>query len=223
MGKPYRLVVFDWEGTLGDTLGQIFNSVAIEARRLQFGEIDKQLARQSVDLGLVKALRKIFPDLSEEQHQQLLHAVQHSLIARTTEVFLIPGAKDFISRLHNAGIDIAIATNKGQQSLQRTLHISGLDTLFKVTRSAGQTAPKPSTQMLEEIIDTFGLTTDETLMIGDSITDIEMAKNLGVDAIGVDFYHQQHNALLAAGAMAVFDDYQHLADYLCLPKEGELK
>ncbi|KTC77007.1 HAD family hydrolase [Legionella brunensis] len=223
MSKPYRLVVFDWEGTLVDTLGQIFNSVATEAKRLNFGEIDEQLARQSVDLGLVKALRKIFPHLSEEQHQQLLLAVQQSLITRSTEIYLIPGAKDFVSRLHRAGIDIAIATNKGQQSLQRTLHASGLDNWFKVTRSAGQTAAKPATQMLEEILETFGVAADEALMIGDSATDMEMARNLGVDAVGVDFYHQQNAALLAAGAKAVFDDYEHLADYLHLPKEGGLK
>ena len=61
MGKPYRLVVFDWEGTLGDTLGQILNTVANEARRLQFGVLDEQLARQSVELGLVLAMKKTFP------------------------------------------------------------------------------------------------------------------------------------------------------------------
>lgn len=220
MGKPYRLVVFDWEGTLGDTLGQIFNSVATEAKRLNFGEIDEQLARQSVDLGLVNALRKIFPHLSEKQHQELLSAVQQSLISRSTEVYLIPGAKDFATRLDRAGIHIAIATNKGQQSLQRTLHACGLDELFKVTRSAGQTAAKPAPQMLEEIINVFGVSPEETLMIGDAATDMEMAKNFGVDAVGVDFYHQQEAALLAAGAKAVFDDYQRLADYLHLPKDG---
>ncbi|ASQ46795.1 HAD family hydrolase [Legionella clemsonensis] len=223
MSKSYRLVVFDWEGTLGDTLGQIFNSVATEARRLNFGEIDEQLARQSVELGLIKALRKIFPHLNESEHEQLLNAVQHSLISRTTEVYLIPGAREFVNQLHQAGIDIAIATNKGQQSLQRALHISGLDVFFKVTRSAGQTAAKPSPQMLEEILDAFDITPEEAVMVGDSITDMEMAESVGVDAIGVDFYHQQKDALLAAGAKAVFDDYQHLADYLHLPKKGGLK
>ncbi|MDI9819120.1 MULTISPECIES: HAD family hydrolase [unclassified Legionella] len=220
MGKLYRLVVFDWEGTLGDTLGQIFNSVAMEAKRLNFGEVDEQLARQSVELGLVKALRKVFPHLTEEQHEQLLQAVQQSLISRTTDVFLIPGAKAFIKRLHEAGIHIAIATNKGYQSLQRVLHISGLDAFFKVTRSAGQAPAKPCPQMLEEILAEFAVSADETLMIGDSATDMEMATNIGVDAVAVDFYHQQKEALLVAGAMAVFDDYERLADYLQLSEGG---
>ncbi|KTC86010.1 MULTISPECIES: HAD family hydrolase [Legionella] len=216
MGKPYRLVVFDWEGTLGDILGQILNSVSTEAKRLQFGELDEQLARQSVGLGLVLALKKSFPHLNEEQQEQLLLAVHQSLVSRTTEVYLIPGAREIAERLQHAGIDIGIATNKGHQSLQRVLQASGLDQLFKVTRSAGQTPAKPCPQMLEEIMDTYGVNAKETLMVGDSVSDIEMAKSIAVDAIGVDFYHQQEAALLNAGALAVFDDYQQLAKYLQL-------
>lgn len=217
MGKPYRLVVFDWEGTLGDTLGQILNTVATEAKRLQFGELDEQLARQSVELGLVLATKKVFPHLNEKQQEELLLAVHHALAARATEVYLIPGAKGIAQRLHDAGIYLGIASNKGQQSLHRVLQVSELDQLFQVTRSAGQASPKPCSQMLEEIMAEFDVTAEETLMVGDSVTDIEMAKNIGVDAIGVDFYHQQEAALRAAGALEVFDDYQHVADYLQLP------
>lgn len=217
MIKPYRLVVFDWEGTLGDTLGQIFHTVAMEARRLGFGEINEELARQAVDLGLVKALKKIFPHLNEEEQESLVGAVQNSLISKTTEIFLIPGAKEFVEKLVNRGIEVAIATNKGQQSLNRALILSRLDVFFKTTRSAGQTPAKPCPQMLEEILDECQVSSQDALMIGDSVTDIEMAKSIGVDAIGLDFYHQQRAALTAAGALKVFDDYDNLSLYLQLP------
>jgi len=217
MVKPYRLVVFDWEGTLGDTLGQILNTVANEAKRLQFGELDEQVARQSVELGLVLAMKKTFPHLNDEQHEQLLVAVHHALASRTAEVYLVPGVREIAQRLHDAGIYIAIASNKGQQSLQRVLHASELDKLFKVTRSAGQSPAKPCPQMLEEIMGEFDVSANETLMVGDSVSDIEMAKYIDVDAIGVDFYHQQETALRAAGALEVFDDYQEFASYLKLP------
>ncbi|MBA3535102.1 MAG: HAD-IA family hydrolase [Tatlockia sp.] len=217
MSRPYRLVVFDWEGTLGDTLGQILNTVATEAKRLQFGELNEQLARQSVELGLVLAVKKTFPHLNELQQEQLLLAVHHSLASRTAEVYLIPGAIDIAHRLTDAGINLAIASNKGQQSLQRVVHVSELDKFFKVTRSAGQSPAKPCPQMLEEIMAEFDASANETLMVGDSVNDIEMAKSIGVNAIGVDFYHQQEAALRAAGALEVFNDYQQLAEYLQLP------
>ncbi len=218
MSNPYQLIVFDWEGTISDTLGLILHTVAAEAHHLGFGDIDPYQARQYVDLGLVQALRKVLPHLSLGQHEQLLQAVQRAMVTRPTEVCLIPGAREIIQQMHDAHIDLAIASNKGQHSLARALHSTGLDTLFKVTRCAGQVSAKPNPQMLEEIMDEFGQKPSTTLMIGDSTTDIEMAKSINVAAIGVDFYHQNKEILKAAGALIVFDDYQSLAQFLKLPQ-----
>jgi phosphoglycolate phosphatase len=101
--------------------------------------------------------------------------------------------------------------------LQRALQTTGLSHFFTFTRSAGQVPAKPCPQMLEEIIAYWAVEPQATLMIGDSISDIEMAQCVGVDALGVDFYHQQADDLLCAGAIAVFDDYQKIGHYLELP------
>lgn len=217
MSRSYRLVVFDWEGTLGDTLGQILNTVADVAKSLQFGEFDESLARQYVVLGLVVAVKKLFPHLSMSQHEQLLQAVQYSLVTNPKKICLIPGAELIVQQLHKKGFMLAIATNKGQPSLQRALQATGLDAFFTITRSAGQVPAKPCPQMLLEIMETAEVSAEETLMVGDSPTDMEMAQQVFVDAIGVDFYDQQATSLRAAGALDVFDDYQQLASYLRLP------
>ena len=219
MSSPYSLIVFDWEGTLGDTLGQILQTVAVVAKGMGFGDLDEQLARESVVLGLVLAIKKLFPDLSMHQHEQLLAEVQQALVTHSANSCLIPGAKRFLQDLKQTGLTLAIATNKGQHSLQRALVSAGIDDLFTVTRSAGQVPAKPCPQMIEEIMDVCGATPSQTLMIGDSISDVEMALQAGVDVIGVDFYHQQAASLLAAGAMDVFDDYQQVAQFLSLASD----
>ena len=213
MKKPYRLVIFDWEGTLSDTLGPALKALAKEARHLQLGYFDECLARRSVTLGLTIAIKKLFPHASLQQHEQILVSVQEALSTSSTEVYLFPGIKSMIENMHRAGFELAIATNKGAHSLQRVLQETGLDEFFKVTRAAGQVPPKPCPQMLHEIMETFGAVASETVMIGDSIADIEMASLAGVDAIGVDFYHQQKASLFAAGASLVFDDDEQLAQY----------
>lgn len=218
MSNPYQLIVFDWEGTISDTLGLILHTVVIEAHNLGFGDVDPYQARQYVDLGLAQALRKLFPHLYLTQHEQLIQAVQRAMITRPSEVCLIPGAREIIQALHDANVDLAIASNKGQHSLARALQSTGLDKFFKVTRCAGQVTAKPAPQMLEEIMDEFGQQPDTTLMIGDAVTDIEMARNTNVTAIGVDFYHQNKDMLIAAGALEVFDDYQFVAQFLKLPQ-----
>ncbi|MGL5743156.1 MAG: HAD family hydrolase [Legionella sp.] len=220
MSNQYDLVVFDWEGTIADTLGVVLHVVATEANLLGFGDFEPAEARKYVDWGLVQSLKKVYPHLSTVQHQQLLYSVQQAMHSRHLEVCLVPGVRELIEQLHEAHINLAIATNKGQHSLIRALQTTGLDKLFKVTRSAGQVPAKPCPQMLEEIIEEYGGTAATTLMIGDSPTDMEMAKMLHVTAIGVDIYRQQEAALTAAGAVAVFEDYQQIAEFLNVSKSS---
>lgn len=219
MSNPYQLVVFDWEGTISDTLGPVLQIVTEEAQHLGFGEIDPQQARKYVDLGLTAALKKLLPDLTPTDYDKLFRSVQETMVTKPAEVYLIPGVLGFIKQLQADKVSLAIATNKGHQSLMRALQASGLDAFFKVTRSAGQVPAKPCPQMLEEIMDEFGEVAATTLMIGDSTTDMEMANSIGVTAIGVDFYHEQESVLKQAGAVAVFDDYALLAKYLARQQE----
>ena len=212
--KRYRLVVFDWEGTLSDPLEFVLNCIAVEAKRLRFGDMDEILARHSVEHGLINTVRRVFPHLTAFQYDMLLDSVQQSLMLRHGEVALVPGAKELVHALQQAGIDLAIATNRGERSLHRALQVSGLEEYFRVTRSAGQVPPKPCPQMLQEILMIFSVSAGDALMIGDSLADMEMAASIGMDAIGVNFYYQHASELLAAGALAVFDNYQALSEYL---------
>jgi len=217
MNMLYQLVVFDWEGTLGDPLGHVHDALKNEAEALGLGAYDVQLARRFVSLGLDKAVRKIFPDLALYQYERLLTGVQQALVSNHGSVYLFPGARRLIERLHQAGIDMAIATNRGSQALQRALQASELEAFFPVTRSADQAPAKPCPQMLEEILELTGVHAEKTLMIGDSTADIEMASAIHVPSIGVDFYEQQGNDLQAAGALRVFDDFAAIERYLGLP------
>ena len=216
MSMPYQLVVFDWEGTLGDPLGHVHDALKHEAKALGLEAYDVQRARRFVSLGLDKAVRKIFPNLSLHQYERLLAGVQQALVSNHGAVYLFPGARHVIEQLHHAGVEMAIATNRGQQALQRVLQVSELEAFFSVTRTAGQVPAKPCPQMLEEILALTGARAENTLMIGDSTADIEMARALDVPSIGVDFYYQQGDDLKAAGALDVFDDFAQIGRYLGL-------
>lgn len=220
MTKRYRLVVFDWEGTLTDTLGQILDVLKRESKAMGLGTMDEKVARNYIELGLVVSLKKLFPDANHATAERLLAKVQETLALRPSDVYLNPGAKEIVQQINQAGMDLAIATNKSQPSLQRALQLSGLNLYFSVTRSAGQVPAKPFPQMLEEIMELCAVTPEQTLMVGDSLSDIEMARYAGVDAIGVHFYHQEEQVknMLEAGALDVFDDYQQLANFLGLDK-----
>lgn len=217
--KSYHLVVFDWEGTLEDISGQFINTLTSEAARLQLGEVDEHAVRRYLGLGERVLVQKLFPHVSAIQHEKLLQALQHSFAFRPSPVYLMPGARNLLESMQRAGLALAIATNRGQQSLERALQMSGLEDFFPVTRCAGQVPAKPCPKMLEQIMETYDIAPEHTLMVGDSVIDIEMAQSIPVDAIGVDFYYQveQQKELLALGALVVFNGYDQLADYLRLP------
>ncbi len=215
MDKRYELIIFDWEGTLGDTIGQAIHRIAVEAGKAALDH--DGVIEDAFQANLNHAARGFFPSWSDEQIEQFCLRKSASCKSEPSDLYLLPGAKAFIEQLHQAEVDLAIASNKGQQSLQSALHRSALLPFFRITRSAGQTPPKPCPQMLEEILAELMLTPTDALMIGDSVSDIEMATLIGMDVIGFDYYHQNTEALLQMGALRVFDSYLDIAQFLNLP------
>jgi len=217
MVKRYRLLVFDWEGTLGeDTIGQVIKAIRESAVRLGLGEVDQALAQKSVYLGLIKAIHRLFPNARLHQQEALFSAVNSSLAKSSVAINLIHGAFDVVERAFNAGYLLAVATNKSQQSLNKALQASGLGRYFLVNRCAGHVPAKPCPQMLQELMDVFDVRPEETLMIGDSLSDMEMAQTLSVDALGIDIHQLNTIELLTAGAQMVCVDYSQVADFLQL-------
>jgi phosphoglycolate phosphatase len=218
MSTPYRLVVFDWEGTLADTLGQILRAIIYEAKQLNLGEVNLEHARRAITLGPVVALKRLFPHLSAHQHSELLQTAQQTMLMNSDDICITDGALQVLTQLKDEGIQLAVATNKGRQSLQRDLDASGIAAFFDVTRTASEAPAKPCPQMLEEIMTQCNVSATQTLMVGDSTSDMEMAVQLNVHAVGVDLYHQSEFSLRQAGASEVFHSFQDLADYLELSK-----
>lgn len=215
--KQYRLIIFDWEGTLSDTLGLVLDCVSAEAKELNLGSFDEARARQYVDLGLVNTIKKVFAHATKELQSALLDAVQRKLMRQHGQTYLFPGAKALVQRIDKAGTHLAIASNKSQLGLQRALERSQLENYFHVVRTASTCAPKPSPEMVNQILAHFDIAPADAVMIGDSTIDMEMAKKINMDAIGINFYHKSDHDLLDSGAKVVFNNYDALTDFLHLP------
>jgi phosphoglycolate phosphatase len=217
MSRSFDLIVFDWEGTLGDPLGYVLHVLEQQATMLKFPPFDSDAARRCVVFGLERAVKKLFPTLALHQHERLLHAIQHALQGHHGETCLFPGARKLIACIQQAGIHLAIATNKSSHALQRSLQTTALTSFFPITRCADHVPAKPCPQMLEEIMAIYDIAPSSTLMIGDSVADMEMAEFAHVQGVGVDFYRQHAASLRAAGAVEVFDNYDQLGCFLGLP------
>lgn len=92
-----------------------------------------------------------------------------------------------IQDLYAQGKTLAIATGKKRKGLERVLPNSGIEAFFTTTKTADETAGKPNPLMLEQILVETGTRIENAVFIGDSIHDIRMANNIGMDSIAVSY------------------------------------
>ncbi len=188
MSRRYDLIVFDWDGTLMDSLGRILNCFRAATVDVGVPYPGDDAVRDIVGLGLQEAMEALFPDSDSDLHQRLQEAYrEHFLVRDRTEMEFFPGVNEGLPRLRAQGHHLAVATGKARRGLDRLLADSPLRELFSATRCADETRSKPHPLMLEEILRETGVPAERAIMIGDSIFDMEMARNAGMDALAVSY------------------------------------
>jgi phosphoglycolate phosphatase len=214
MGKRFELIVFDWDGTLMDSTGAIVASIQAAARDLDIDPPSDERAHHIIGLGLIDALRHALPDLPAERYQDVALRYRHHYMARDHELLLFEGAMDMIDELGAAGYALAVATGKTRKGLDRAFEVSGLGPRFHASRCADECRSKPHPQMLEELMDEFGVEPAATLMIGDTTHDLLMAKHAGVAALGVAYGAHPREALEAEAPLYCAGNVAQLAEWL---------
>lgn len=210
MAKRYDLVVFDWDGTVMDSTGVIAGSIQAACRDLGLAEPSDAVARHVIGLGLDEALRQAVPEVPESQRGNLVERYRHHYLAQDEAILLYEGASQTIAELHAAGYWLAVATGKSRRGLERAMQASGMEPYFHATRTADQTFSKPNPAMLLEIMGELGVPAQRVLMVGDTTHDLQMARNAGVDSVGVTHGAHPAGQLRAMEPLALLDDFAGL-------------
>ena len=214
MTYPYRLVVFDWEGTLADPLGALVNFLWTEVNQQGWAAFTQSQVRHYLLDGLPSAVKSLFTGLSEQQVYAMIERAERTVSQDRNKVFIFSGIKSLLNQLRSLNISMAIASNKSQSSLQHAIEISELGQYVDTYRGAGVLPLKPNPQMLIEILDFFQIEPHDVVMVGDSFADIEMARNVNVDAIAIDWYGSGIWNTNKMGAKAVVNSIEQLAALL---------
>lgn len=183
----YQLIVFDWDGTLMDSAGAIVRAIQGACRDLELPVPPDSRARHVIGLGLTDALQHAVPELTEARYPEMIEAYRQHYLSGDHELELFEGAAALIAQLRDAGYWLAVATGKSRLGLDRALQHCGLGPSFHATRCADECRSKPHPQMLEELMNEFGIDPSAALMIGDTSHDLLMAQNAGVDGVAVTY------------------------------------
>ena len=210
----YRLVVFDWDGTLADSAAIIVEAIQRACADVGVPVPDDAAARYVIGLGLHDALRHVAPTLAEKDYPQLSARYRAHYLGRDPEIPLFPGALQLLQTLNARGHLIAVATGKSRRGLDRALDQAGIGHHFIATRCADEGLPKPDPDMLLHLMEKVGSAADETLMIGDTTHDLLLASNAGVDALGVAYGAHPRSALEDAKSLAIVGSIDELSRWL---------
>ncbi|MEI6860571.1 MAG: HAD-IIIA family hydrolase [Shewanella sp.] len=213
--KCYELVIFDWDGTLMDSVGKIVACMQQSALSLNIPIPTEQAVRDIIGLSMDEALRILYPNSSIELQTEMkgVYRQQYMELNQTPSP-LFDGIEQMLTSLNEQGFKLAVATGKARAGLNRVLTATNLGPYFVATRCADEAASKPSPDMILQLLNELNISPNNAVMIGDSIHDLNMANNAGIHAIGVDYGAHNKDRLSQANPKAVISSPIELLEKL---------
>ncbi|HXY05072.1 MAG TPA: HAD-IA family hydrolase [Burkholderiaceae bacterium] len=215
--KRYKVLVFDWDGTLVDSTWAISQAILQAAADVGTPVPDRSQASHVIGLGLAQALARVVPQLPPERFGDFAASYRAHYSRSEGQIRLFAGAVELLDTLRHKGVRLAIATGKTYAGLQRSLKGAGLEKHFSSVRCADQTHPKPHPAMLQELAQEFHADLATMLMIGDTSHDLLMAASAGVAAVAVAYGAHPRSELEGLHPLAIFDSLGALRRWL-LPR-----
>lgn len=215
MAKPEtRLLIFDFDGTLYDSLGGLHAAVNIIAKEKGVPEFDRDVVRSVIGYGLTNLLERL--------DQYALHKLGdvEALKARFREVYneialsessLFPGVMEF---LKSCPYQLAIVSNKEEFSLRKMVEGSPLSEVNWIAIYGGDSLAerKPSPLPIETVLEDAGLSANQAIFIGDGGPDAMASKAANVEFIGINFGYSDESELRQLGAHRFIGDFSELSE-----------
>ncbi len=186
MKDRFDLLVFDWDGTLFDSIGWIVECLQRAAEASGLPIPSDTAAKSVIGLSIQEAMDALCPGAPPELAGRLVdHYRRHYNTRPTTVEGLFEGVPDMLAELRSRGYRLAVATGKARSGLDHALKSTGMADFFHATRCADETASKPNPKMLIQLMEQLGAQRERTLMVGDSLHDLRMANNAGIAVVAV--------------------------------------
>ena len=197
----YDTIIFDLDGTLLDTLPDLTDAVNYSMTQLCFPTRTIAEIHDFVGNGIRKTIERSAPTTAsaEEIEQALTFFREYYFSHLTVKTKPFDGIIDLLRILHDRGIKMGIASNKADFAVQQLndYFFSGLD---MIAFGESQTMPrKPAPDMVAQLCQK--LNAKNVLYVGDSDTDVQTARNAGVEQIRVLWGYRSRQQLEQAGAV----------------------
>lgn len=215
MKRRHDLIIFDWDGTLMDSVARIVRCFSAALDDVEAPCASADAIRHIIGLGLDEAVSALLPTADNAMRRQVIERYrQHFLHIDQTAMELFPGVREGLEVLVSQGYLLAVATGKARRGLDRVLRDTGTAHLFHATRCADEAFSKPHPQMLEDILVQTGVAADQALMVGDTTYDMQMARDARIDGLAVTYGVHERAQLVAHEPVVCLDSFVEVYAWL---------
>ena len=204
MDTNIKLIVFDWDGTLADSMGHILNSFRAAAIAMNLKPVSDEKIKPLVGLGLRTVIEALYPLIDSNELTSFSMHYQQAYL-KQPKCVLFSGVRNLLTHFKQQGVLMAVATGKGRQGLNKAMEDTCVTDNFLLTRTVNECPFKPDPTMLHEILEVAQLDVTQAIMVGDAVCDMQMATSIGMSAIGVKTGGGTEDELYQAGSSYVIE------------------
>lgn len=209
-----KLIIFDLDGTLVDSLGELAAAVNAVRKEFSLPLFAESTVRGMLGNGGQRLIETALPEASPEELQHALEIyLAYSEAHLLTSTRPYPGVMEALTALERSGVAMTILSNKHSMLSRKLLRLLGMETFFPIIIGPDSLhGSKPSPQPVCRILTESGVAPGQALMVGDSRNDILAGKNAGIATVGCNYGYGDGSELAAA-------DYRisSLAELISLP------
>ena len=208
-------MIFDFDGTLGDTRHNIIITMQRTMRMVGLSVKSDEECAATIGLTLEKSFQSLYPDMDSEMADRCVAAYRDIFLESVEELTpqLFPGVADTLARLDAMGIKMSVASSRQSQSLLLFLENMGILHYFPyVLGSDNVTKHKPDPEPVLKTLRELDYNPSDTIVVGDMPVDVAMAHGADVRAIAVTFGNATREELVESNADYIIDDFTKILE-----------
>lgn len=189
MKKKYTCIMFDLDGTLLDTIGDIRYSINLTMKELGYPEHTNEEVRSFINFGARRLIELALPEdrrSDEEIDSTLQIYLGHYSENVCIETEAYEGTQELIKKLKEEGYLLSVVSNKPEKMVSELCEMFfGKNTFAYVSGTGGGKPTKPDRACIDLALQSMGADADGLLYVGDSLVDVKTAHNAGAPCVGV--------------------------------------
>lgn len=221
-----KLLIFDVDGTIWDSEKDVFLSFNHTLKTLAGFEITKEEFQTLAGMPLGKMFEKVLPEDKKHLYEEYEKAYKKYYIDEehyADATILFEGVKETLENFKNQGFFMAVASSKPKRILDKMVARFGLKGFqYVLGTEESNFKHKPDPEIVNYIMDKLKVSREDTVIIGDSKSDILTGKNAGIDTIAVTYGYDTEENLKSAEPTIIIDSFGELEDIIQIVNRDDL-